>query len=247
MRKYFILVFAFLTTQALASEPPPGWHQDIPAGPANIEGVPVSGRLDSVSVADVLQAITALRDIGVKSSELVVVSGDEMHGYEANRDLGWFTAKRTKCVWTDHTEHPCWDAFGQGLPELKQPLHFIKSAQEVYIFPVVTPLEPHRDDAHMRLLGKDARDELADIFKDDDIWMRGLNSLMYPSTKDQTVGLLFRDSDHELVLFYQAYGRWTGTFDGEHLTGDFDPEKDKVFDAWEHKYAQAELGFGKTQ
>jgi hypothetical protein len=81
------------------------------------------------------------------------------------------------------------------------------------------------------------------MLEDHEVWMRSLNSLMYPPIKGQTVGVVFRDADHELVLFDQGYGRVVGTFDGEHLGGDFEIGRDHEFEAWEHKYAQSELDY----
>jgi hypothetical protein len=136
-----------------------------------------------------------------------------------------------------------WEAYGQNLPDDSLAMKCILYADRVYVFPITTPLDPHRDDTQFRLLDRKARDELVDLLEDHDVWMQGLNSLMYPPVKGQTVGLVFQRGDHELVLFYEAYGRFVGTFDGEHLGGDFDPGNDDEFDAWEHKYAQAELDF----
>ena len=35
-------------------------------------------------------------------------------------------------------------------------LPFMHRAEKVYVFPVTTPMEPHRDDKHLRLLGHEA-------------------------------------------------------------------------------------------
>lgn len=227
------------------SDPPPGWHQDIPTGPSSIDGVPVSGHLDAVSVADVLQAITAFKDIGLQLSEVTVLSKDEIHAYGANRDLGWFTAQRMICMWSDRSQHPCWDAFGQGLPQFKAALECIKAAQQVYVFPVATPLDPRRDDSHMRLIGGDASSQLIALLAPADNWLRGLNDLMYPDKEKKSVGFVFRDGTNEVVLFAVHSDVLIGTYNGEHFGGTLDLESENVekeFKEWIAKYAKPELG-----
>lgn len=229
-------------------EPPPGWHQDVPSGPANIDGVLVSGLIDDVSVADALQAITAFKGIGLQSlAAATVINRDEIHGYVQNRDLGWFTAKRTTFVWPDRSEHQGWDAYGQGLPGFSAALHCIRDAQQVYIFPVTTPADPHRDDKHLRLLKNPARSQLVNLLGPRQNWLVGFNDLMYPDKEPKSVGFVFRNGKDELILFFVHSDVVVGTFNGEHLSGtlnDLIPRNSKLAQAWgrwKDQYAQPEL------
>jgi hypothetical protein len=234
MRTVFILILSLLASQAIAGEP------------MTVDGVVVSGRTDEVSVADIRSAIKGFTYVGSQTppASLTVLDKDHMRGYSQSRDVGWFSIDRTISIQPDGSQSPGpWNASGVWLPEDKQALGLIRSAKQVYVFPIATPLDPHRDDAYMRLLDKDELADLADMLEDNDVWLQGFDDMRYPPLNGQTVGLLFRDGDHELVLFYEGYGRWVGTLDGEHLGGDFATKDDAVFDAWEHRYAQSELDF----
>lgn len=230
-------------------EPPPGWHQNVPSGPVSIDGVEVSGLIGDVSLADVLQAIAAFKDIGLQNlAAATVINKDEIHGYVRNRDLGWFTAKRTTFVWPDRSEHQGWDAYGQGLPYYSAALLCIRAAQQVYIFPVTTPADPHRDDKRLRLLAALARSQLVDVLGPKQNWLVGLNDLMYPDKEPKSVGFVFRNRKDELVLFFVHSDVVVGTFNGEHLSGtldDLSPRNRKLaqaWDRWKDQFAQPELG-----
>ena len=229
---------------------PPGWHQDIPSGPVSIEGVAVSGHIDTVSVADIAQTITAFKDIGLRDlAALTVVSKDEIHGYTQDRDLGWLTAKRTIFDWVDKSQHPGWYAYGQGLPDFSAALDCIRAAQQVYVFPVTTSLDPHRDDKHMRLLDAEARSRLAGILGPKEDWFVGFNNLIYPEKEPTNVGFVFRNGGDELVLFFVHEDVVVGTFNGQHLSGTLnDLSGDKIdkrivraLEQWKVQYAQPEL------
>lgn len=250
-RRYLVLALAIIAlgNQAAAHDgepPPPGWHQDVPNGPVSIDGILVSGHLDAVSLADVRQAITAFQDIGLhKLASLSVIGKDEIRGYLEDRDLGWFTAKRGSFVWPDRSEHSGWDAYGQGLPEDLAALDFIKSAPQIFVFPVTDPLIPHRDDEHMRLIGTEAHSRLVALLGSKDHWFQGFNDLMYPDKESGNVGFVFRNGSDELTLFFEHSDVVVGTFNGQHLAGTLkiDPT-DKLGNevkAWEAKYAQPEL------
>lgn len=224
--------------------PAPMAHPSIP----DVNWVKVSGNSDAVSDEDMAQAIKAFRGIGLKEPALTVISKDEIHAYGQNRDLGWFTSKRVTVVEPDRSEHPGWDAYGRGLPEYTEALECMWNAEQIYVFPVNTPLNPHRDDTHLRLLEGEARRQLVQLLGDADHWLTGgFNNLMYPPGEKPGVGFLFRNSKHELVLFVMHSDVLVGTFDGEHLSGTLDMESDhrkweRELQEWTAKYAQAALG-----
>ncbi len=244
------------TPLARGGEPPPGWNQDIPTGPVSIEGVKVSGSIDTVSLADILLAIRAFKDIGLNDlTTLSVMNKDEIRGYLANPDLGWFTAERTGFIWPDRTEHPGWDAHSQGLPEFATALRCIRDAQRVYIFPVTTPDDPRFDNDHMRLLSAEARDKLAGLIGSESSWFEGFNNLRYMNKEPTNVGFMFQNGTDTLTLFFVHKDVVVGTFNGEHLSGTLnslvaDHKVDKKvlheFEKWKAQYAQPELAAPAT-
>ncbi len=250
MRFWLVLGFALTAPIYLvlsrADQPPPGWHQDVPNGPVNVEGVPVSGHLDTVSVADMREALTAFKDIGLKDpAALAVIDKDQIRGYYQNRDMGWLTAKRVDFMWPDQSKHSAWDASGRGILEDSAARDFIKSSQQAFVFPVLNPLDPQRDDAHMRLLGSEARDRLIGLLDAEDNWLHGFNNVIYTEVEPGTVGFMLRRGNDEMVLFLVHSDVLVGTFNGEHLSGtlSFPNSKSNSMTAWKAAYAKPELAF----
>jgi len=237
------MVFGWMQL-ATAGEPPPGWHQDIPTGPVSIEGVPVSGHLDVVSVADVVQAITAFRDDGLGDpASLTVLEKGFMRGYAKNRDEGWYTVEGGEgaCEWPDRTRHTCWGAEGQGLPEFIEAMHCIQEAKQVYVFPVANSREPHLDAKHLRLLDAKASSKLINLLGSKANWLVGFNDLMYPHDSPRDVGFVFQNGNDRVILFL-FYDTVSGTYNDEHLSGTLLlGEVDKEMEIWKRQYAQREL------
>lgn len=239
MRTFFILASIFLATQALAGEP------------MKVDGVPVDGRTDLVSVSDIRGAIEAFKGSDSREpAKLTVISKDEMHAYIPQQDMGWITVKRADFVDPDHVRHSGWVAYGQGLPGFYEALRCIKTARDVYIFPVKTPLNPHRDDTHMRLLGTEARTKLVDLLGPASDWFVGFNNLIYTKKEPTNVGFMFQNGSDTLILFFEHKDVVVGTFNGEHLSGTLNSDvvgqkvDDRVlheFEKWKAQYAQPEL------
>ena len=240
--KYVKIFDDFCSSVRAATQPGPN-------GPMRVDGVPVDGYVDSVSVAGIRDAIAAFKASDSRDpASLTVISKDEMHGYIPQRDLGWITVKRSIFVEPDHSQHLGWDAYGQGLPQFAEALRCIKAAQVVYVFPVTTPLKPHRDDKHMRLLDVQARSQLADLLGSKEDWLVGFNDLMYPNKEPTNVGFVFRNGKDELVLFFEHSDVVVGTFNGEYLSGTLNdlggsPNEKlaKELEEWKDRFAQPEL------
>src|SRR5579864_4162421 len=193
MRTFFILASIFVAAQAVASSP------------MQVDGVPVSGQTDVVSISDIRDAIAAFKESDSRApASLTIINKDEIHGYIPMHDLGWITVKRTICHEPDGSQHACWYAFGQGLPDFSVTLRCIQAAQQVYVFPLRTPDQPRRDDAHMRLLDSGARGQLADLLGLKEDWFEGLDDRMGPPEEPPNVGFVFLNGNDELVMFFIA-------------------------------------------
>jgi hypothetical protein len=122
-------------------------------------------------------------------------------------------------------------------------LNLIRTADQVFVFPVVTPLKPHRDDKHMRLLGAEARQKIARLLTNPRNWVQsGGWSIIYPFEPPRDVGLLFRRDQNELILFFNG-GFIRGTFNGEHTEGAFslDGKRLRKLEEWKLRYARPEI------
>lgn len=230
MRKYLILIFILVATSAIAG------------GPIDVDGVAVDGDVDAMPVSDIRAAITEYDHIHAKKlTALTVASKDVLHAYLDPRDLGWVTVERADIHEPDGSIRHGWSIHGQGLPEFKQALQCINAAQQVYIFRVETPDNPHRDDAHMRLLDGEARTQLIGTLGSDDAWENALDSLRSPPSPPD-VGFVFKHGNDELVLFPYGWLKVAGTFDGEHLGGLLATGIPEKLKAWKAEYARPELG-----
>ena len=117
--------------------------------------------------------------------------------------------------------------------------HLIRTADEVYIFPVTTPLKPHRNDKHMRLLVGDARQQIVRLLGNAKNWCQCLFDLVVVESEPTNVGLLFRRDRSELVLFFTHGGYAEGTFSGHYIAN---PLNDgQRMDNWSARFAQTEL------
>ena len=193
MRIFLIGIFLLASVQAIASEG------------ATVEGVRVYGHVQAVSKSDIHDAIKAFKyAMSETPASLDIVSHDEMHGYLRLHDLGWFTVERTVFVEPDGSKHPGWDAYGQGIRDFPQALRCIRTAHEVYIFPVATPLKPHRDNKHMRLVTGYARSILIDMLGYKSDWLSGLDDRIFFGKAPKSIGVIFRNGKDELVLFFHS-------------------------------------------
>jgi hypothetical protein len=119
-------------------------------------------------------------------------------------------------------------------------LALIRTADEVYVFPVLTPLKPHRDDVHLRLLASEARQKIARLLGERQNWWHGGWGHLLVDDGSTDVGLLFRHQKNELVLFFCG-GVVKGTFNGEETFGLFHEKRAKTLEEWKRRYAHPEL------
>jgi hypothetical protein len=176
-----------------------------------------------------------------KPAALEVYNNGEISAYLPLRDMGWIPMHRVTVYETDGREHPGWSFVERGIRDFPEALHFIKSADEVYVFPITTPDKLHRDDKHLRLLDPEAREKLVQLLCDQQDWFEGFDDTVWVAGKPKptSVGFVFRRGKKELVLFFPVSDRAEGTFDGRNMSGTLDPKVN--WEGWKSKYAQSEL------
>ncbi len=209
------------------------------AAPARVDGIPVSGRRGDVSVSDIRDAIRAVHD---KVSRVEVLNPKRMHVYLNPRDLGWIAVRPDpfpKAGW------PRWSCDGRGVddPEVSQ---FIRSTDELYVFPVLTPDNPRRDNKHLRRLDEQARRVVVRLLSDHRSWYQGGYTLISTRPEPRNVGVLFRSGPGELVLFFSSSftsysGRIQGSFNGQHVEDMLEDNPGKKLEQWSHRFAPLEL------
>ena len=125
-------------------------------------------------------------------------------------------------------------------------LALIKTSDEVYVFPVTTPLKPHRDNTRLRLLGAEAKQKIARLLGDRQNWWQGNWGHVLVDDGSTDIGLLFRHQKDELVLFFYG-GLVHGTFNGEETAGlyGFNEKREKRLEEWKHRYAHPELSVAR--
>jgi hypothetical protein len=210
-----------------------------------VDGVRVYGRIHEVSLGDIRAAIADFVSTASDKSKpaaLEVVSSTEMRAYEKTHDWGWVAVRRIPSVDPGHRNEFVWWTWRRAIDDAPDLLRFIKSANEVYVFPVPTPLKPHRDDKHLRLLDAEARRQVTRLLGDRETWWHGLYTLVVIDDGKPGIGLLFRRGRSEAVLFFSHFSDEEGTFDGEHISGLLDDDRGRrQMKEWEHRYAQPEL------
>ena len=105
---------------------------------------------------------------------------------------------------------------GRVIWDIPGALQVLGAAEEVYIFPVATPLEPHVSEKHLRLLNPEARGKLERLLSDGRDWFHGFDNRISVGAVPRDVGFLFRQGKNELLLFFP---RPQGAFNGEHTAG----------------------------
>ena len=120
-------------------------------------------------------------------------------------------------------------------------LDFIRSAQDVYVFPYTVSEHPKMDWTHSRLLDRSPRESLKRILCDSRNYFYGFYN-QGEVVGDRGIGLCFRRERQALVLFFY-YGSITAQFRGHSYAGGFDdtgPRRGEL-QRWIHRYARAEL------
>jgi len=201
-----------------------------------LDGILVFGRLQDVSPRDIRDAVATLSQH--KVSQVAVVSHDEIHLYFKPMELGWLPVRRARFATppTDPNESAWYpDGLNVFAPAV---LRAIRTADEVYVFPVLNPLKPTRDNKHLRLLDQEASREIIRLLGPEKNWWHGAYHLAVPEPLPTDVGLLFRGGTNELVLFFMDY-LVEGTLGGQNTSG-LNEESQKL-EIWKHRYAAREL------
>jgi hypothetical protein len=168
-----------------------------------VDGVPVYGQVGDVERIDIHEAIK------VGNSHGHVYKADVLGPADIKvylRDLGFIQLGRYAGIERDGTRSHVWS---WSYPLMYDPkvLHLIRTAYEIYVFPVTTPLKPHRNDKHMRLLVGDARYQIVRLVGNAKNWCQCVFDLVVVEPEPTNVGLLFRRGRSELVLLHSRWLR----------------------------------------
>ncbi len=183
-----------------------------------------------------------MSDFDDKPISLEVINSKEIRAYPKPPHLGWVPVVREVSVDTDGSEHPWWDVEEHGIGDYPKAMGAIKSADEVFVFPVTTPLTPYRDDKDLRLLTGGARLRLIQLLGNKKSWYIGLYEIIGPKHPPPNVGFVFRAGKSELVLFGTFGPIIVGTLNGEHIQRMLDEGAAQELEEWKETYAQRELG-----
>lgn len=233
-RRLYGLLLPMLIATALASY---GSAQTL----SQVDSVPVTGQTQAVSETDIRDVIaTVTPDFG-KPIRLEVVSSREIHAYVQPPDLGWITVKRVEFHEPDGSIRPGWEDYLQGIGDNPDVLRLINSANDIYVFPVTTPLAPHRDDKDLRLLSGEARRKLVRLLGEKSNWYIGGWDLLFDNNQPTDVGFVFRNGRDELVLFCSPGEIIEGTLNGERIKGMLNEGPGKRLEMWKKEFAKIEL------
>lgn len=209
------------------------------ATPARVDDIQVYGRLSEVSATDIHEVVVAYSFVeSAKPAAIEVVSSSEVHVYPQSQERGWFPVRRFKWYQPVGQVALRWTPMGRVVYEIPEALHLLGSASEVYVFPVTTPLKPHKDDSHLRLLDAEARESLERLLGNEASWFHGVNNLIWPEGVPKDVGFLFREGKAEL-LWFCPFGQ--AKFNGERTAGGLVEAAEQKLSEWKHQYAQPEL------
>jgi hypothetical protein len=223
MRSLVVVLVAAAATLAHASDA------------LRVDGVPLYGRVRDVERIDIHEAIKVGNSHG-HAYKAEVLGPADIKVYL--RGLGFIQLGRYAGVERDGTRSHDWSWSSPSMydPEV---IHLIRAADEVYVFPVVAPLKPHRDDKHIRLVTGDARRELTRLLGNEKNWCHCVFDLVIVEPEPTNVGLLFRRGREELVLFFTRGGFAEGTFNGHYIANPLDDGE--RMDKWSSRFARIEL------
>ena len=223
----------------------------------DVDGVRVYGMVDTVTDADVREAVADFKsDRSDKRgpSALEVLNSNELHAYLPERDVGWIAIRRLIAVGTDGRKHPAWTSWGRAIQDAPEVCRLMRNANQVFAFPVILLVErrenqetligpPHRDDKRLRLLGTQAHRELVRLVGYERNWFHGIDDTIWVGENAPTnVGFVFRREKDELVLFFTLGWRAECIMpNGEHLAGSLEEKPNNKLEAWKKRYAQSEL------
>ena len=144
------------------------------------------------------------------------------------------------------------DPYGRVIWSIPEALQLIRTADEVYVFPVTlikkrvahddSSITPRGDYKHLRRLDADASGKLKRLLGEERNWLHAAdNTLAYPPSK--TVGFIFRKGKDKLVLLRSLGAHLEGTFNDQRTDGSLEFDKaDTQLDKWTKQFAKPELG-----
>jgi hypothetical protein len=123
-------------------------------------------------------------------------------------------------------------------------LRFMRSADQIFVFPNPTPRKPRREDKRIRLLPPDARRELMSLIGHQRDWYDGWDNRFDPGgPPPKDINLLFRRGRDELILFFYPGEVIDARFNGRRqpFRWSFGPASYEGIERWKARYAQREL------
>jgi hypothetical protein len=139
---------------------------------------------------------------------------------------------------------------GRVVWDIPEALRLIRSADEVYVFPVTVistsrstgEVAPRGDYKRVRAIDADARRKLGRLLGSDSSWCHCFDNTAGIPPEPTYVGFIFQKGKDKLVLL--RFLRWhtEGTFNGEHTGGSLEEKASDKLDEWEKRYARPERG-----
>jgi hypothetical protein len=209
--------------------------------PLRVEGVKIDGNVHEVSVNDIHDALASLSLGSSKElASLEVVGRSEIHAHLQNEDLGWIPVRLVEVNEPDGHSAMEWHAGALVFWGRPEAMRLVKTAEEVYVFPVATPLSPHRG-KQLRLLDAAARKALGHLLGDKTNWLHGFDNRTRVGDEPTNIGFLFRHGSDELVLFFSSGGAVEATLNGENTGGSLEDRASVEMEKWKNQYAKPEL------
>ncbi len=206
-----------------------------------VDGVTIYGNANQVSASQIHEALASISPgTSEKLASLEVIGGSEMHAHLQNNDLGWIPLRLVKVHEPDGHASLRWNASGLVFWARPEAMRLIKTAEVVYVFPVATPLNPHRGE-RLRPLNATARNSLVHLLGNERNWLHGFDNRIGAGDEPTNTGFLFRHGSDELVLFFSSGGAVEATLNGENTGGNLVDEAAVEMEKWKDQYAKPEL------
>ncbi len=204
-----------------------------------IDGVPVYGKVHTVERIDLRNAIKQGDGRG-GVSKLEVLGPADIKVYLRPRDRGYILAGRFSGIKPDGSRSHFW-SFGPFDVYDPEGLRIIRGADEVFVFPSLTPKEPHRDKKRMRLLSGESRREIMYLLGNERSWLHGFDDFIMPGPVPGNIGLVFRRGKDEVVIFFKYEGHAEGTLKGQYFEDALEEKQAQQIKNWAQRYAKFEL------
>jgi hypothetical protein len=229
MRALLVLIGIAICTPGIAGET------------LRVDGVTIYGHVNQVSASQIHDALAAISPgASERLASLEVIGGSEMHAHLQNEDLGWIPLRLVRFHEPDGHTSLRWSAGGLVFWARPEAMRLMKTAEEVYVFPVATPLDPHRS-KRLRPLNAAARSSLVQLLGNEQNWLRGFDNRIGAGDEPTNAGFLFRHGSNELVLFFSSGGAVEATLNGESTGGSLANEAGAAMERWKDQYAKPEL------